>query len=528
MRFFGPLKTQIQMTSALSALSDPMGKAAAIAALVAAGFAQPSPAGAVTYSPLTAPTGLSYTPPFVVSGGSDGTYKHDYDPASNKPVATHTVYVDWRVADNSGDGLTWATRVRSLNMGMTKANALGTGSSKPRILAYPGEYLYSNQDGSGVPDSFAGKSCTRTTLIVEACDNSGNPSNDSGKIISVHNTILPAFVATSDANVWVSTYTTELVAKTSWDKTKLDTKGNPIGVPNVPDALNGNVSGIISAINALNTLWGRGAFYIDTAAKKVYVRTWNGRQPDANLFFGRGTTNGNDVNSRNFYLNGIYGNVTTVWARGLWTYGGCGMYGTTYMPDSSPSGVFKGWDCGTNYSSQCGIAWDGNFTSTLYRHTADYNYKDGYNYDQSTGLDPSGTAVMRFHELDSTGDWNGWDNNGDGSNNGSSAHFRAIGVRVNCTYDRTANRAIHDIIAAKSWNLGLTASNCRQTGLQSGAFVIGFLPNTGETAQMWLDGCKSINNQYDIESYKGASLYYRNLTPATPVTDAQGGSISTY
>jgi len=482
---------------------------------------------APTWTVMSTPSELGYNPPYTAEISSIGTYRHNYVPHTNKPTPSFTVFCG-PGGDNAADGLTWATRVRSLKQAKVKCNSLGSGTSIVRILAAPGEYLYSNQDANGIPDSFAGQTCSRTRLIIEACDNTGAPLNNGAQIISVHNQALPAFVATTDPAVYVSTYTTELPAKTSWDKTKINAKGNPQALHNVPEIMNGNVSAIISAVNALNTKWGHGAFYIDYTNKKVYVRTWDGRAPDAALFFGRGNTAANDAVSRNYYISGIWGNIVTQWLRGVVTYGGAGMYATTYMPDNSPSIIVNGWGCKTLYSSLCGVAFDGNITSTLYQHVADDAYKDGYNYDQSTGLDPDGTSTMRFNEIDCSGDWNGWDStSSDMSDNGSSCHFRSIGTRINCSYDSTLNRAINDINASKTWNIGLVASNCRQTGIQSAPYVSGYAPATGETTRMWLDGCKSINNAYVLGAYKGGTVSYRNMTTVTPA-DAATGTINTY
>jgi hypothetical protein len=90
--------------------------------------------------------------------------------------------------------------------------------------------------------------------------------------------------------------------------------------------------------------------------------------------------------------------------------------------------------------------------------------------------------------------------------------------------DKTQNRALHDIERSKTWNLGVVARDCRQAGIQSAAFASGFSPNTGETAEVWLDGCQSINNAYDLETYKGGKMYYRNMDVTGHVNDSPQGN----
>ena len=167
-------------------------------------------------------------------------------------------------------------------------------------------------------------------------------------------------------------------------------------------------------------------------------------------------------------------------------------------------------DCATLYSCNSGITQDGQGTFTFLRHMSNDAYKDGFNY-VSTGLDPSAAAVTRINELDCISDFNGNDNVNDASSNASSAHNRERAVRVNGDHRRTQNRTIHDIEQARSWNLGVRARDCRQTGPQSAAFVSGYDPNTGETTQMWLDGCVPTGHSYDLQAYEGGKVYIANM-----------------
>jgi len=474
---------------------------------------------------LAAPAGFGYVVPFSVYR-SGTTYSTNFSMAAAKPTPTVTIYCG-PGGDNTAAGTSWATRVRSLKQAMVRANAQAA-SAIVRVLAQAGSYFYSNQDGTSIPDSFNSQTCTRAGLIIEPCDSNGNVLTDSSYIASIQNQVMPAFVATADANIYVSTYTTEVPNRGVWDAAFLNVDGNPQSLRYASGGADGNTATIFAAINARASI-GHGAHYLDVTNKKLYVRLKDNRAPDANLYVGRGNVGNGDANTRNFYLSGRFGNTNTVWMRNVRLYGGVPLYCSGYVPDGQNPQVYLS-GVHACYSMLNNISFDGQYTATLENCVSGDAYKDGYNYDQSSGLDPSAVAVSRFHEINCKGDWNGNDNNtGQSSSNLSSAHMRLRGVRVNTTGEKSQNIAIADISAAKTWNLGCAPSNGQQTGIAIPAFCSGFYSATAgtETTEMWLDGCSSPGNDYDLGTDKGGKLYYTNMVIGDFKLSYGGGATNT-
>lgn len=534
---------------------------------------------------LVPPSAVLGDPGFSVFRDGAGRYSHNFDPASLKPVPTHTIYCG-KGGDNTANGLTWATRVRSLKQAMVRANAIGNSASIVRVFVEAGEYRYSQQDGTAIPDSFAGEVVNRAGLIIEPCNGSGNPST--GYFVSIHDQAMPAFSLVS-GSVYVSSYTTESPTSAVLDRAFNDARANPVAVPNVPGTF-ANEAAILAGIASYHTAWGLGGVVLDTAGKKLYVRLQNGRAPDSNVLVGRGLNASNDATSRNFYQSGLYFTPKTIWISGMqcwlgtnWIYAytpqgetiklsfescrflhscyncmsvfgavdvtssncefsyaredGIGyampdgvafsctgsISGTTLTVSSVASGVLSAGAIltGTGVTSGTSIIGEltGRGAAGTYQVSASQSVAST-TIASSTG----GNGWGRFAELDSLMTWCGNDSTSDTSKNASSSHAGYRGVRVNVLADKTQNRAFHDIERSKTWNLGVVARDCRQPGIQSAAFASGFSPNNGEIAEVWLDGCTSINNAYDLETYKGGKMYYRNMDLTGYVNDSPQGN----
>ncbi|MCU4181128.1 fibronectin type III domain-containing protein [Bosea sp. BH3] len=457
---------------------------------------------------------LAATMPFTITrygSGVASTFGHSFSMDPVKPVPTHTIYCGAGGSD-AANGTSWATRVASLKQAATLANAIGNAASIVRILVQEGRYLYPN-DWSGVIVDRAG-------LIIEPCDAAGAVSN--GVFHSIHHQTMPAFASVGSA-VHCSTYTTELPQRSAWDESILDADGDPQGIPNVPGSF-ANEAAIIAGISAYHATHAMGGCYLDATNRKLYVRTADGRAPDSNIHVGRGANSSTDANSRNFYQSGIYFTPKTIWVRNMRCYGGMNwLY--AYNPQGHTIAGYLA-DCRFLHAGYNGLSVMGDVALTTLRCSFGYVYEDGIGY---TLPDGAGVANFpKFFELDCIYKWCGQDSASDTSKNASSTHDTVPGVRVNGRARKTQNRAFHDIAASQSWNLGVIARDCRQTGVQSGAFASGYNPNTGETSKIWLDACQSVDNAYDLEAYKGGTLSYANMDATGFVNDNGSGTITTY
>lgn len=464
------------------------------------------------FAPVAAPVGLGYTPAYTISRATTANvYTHSFNMDAVRPTATHTVYVG-PGGSNAADGLSYANRVRSLKQGIVRANALGTSTSVVRLVVDPGVYRYSTVV-STVEDSFAGAQPTRDMIIEPSAP---------GRVVSIHDQAMPAF-ASVGSDVYASTYTTQTPARGACDLSRLDGQGFPEGLLNV-SGTPANEAAIIAACNALASANSRGAVYQDVANLKLYVRMADGRAPDADLVV-MSAPAGNGL--RNLFFSPGYARNQVVWLDNVHLWGGYTLRSFQYAPDANPQLTIYSRDGSTMYGYEDGVHIDGFGTGVFLRHTTNYNYKDGFNYTASS----VSSGAFKCSELQCTADWNGQDNNtGDASSNGSSAHNNCIVVRVGTTFSKTQNRGVHEIQASKSWNLGVISRDCRQSGAaQSANFASGYEPLTGETTEIWLDGCVSSGSTYDLQAYKGGKVYTRNMvTTGFNNVASGGGSISTY
>ena len=506
---------------------------------------------------LVAPTGLGYTPPFTItrSVASDGTvtYSHDYDPASTMPVPTHTVYVDVGATDNAGDGLTWATRVRSLAKGIAIANTLGTsanataGATVVDMRVRPGTYRYRNKDGASLPDNLNGTQWTRD-LIVRPCDATGAPlanSDRTSRIRSIHEEAITGWGVTSDPNIYVASYVSasQYPGRCLWDEKFADPD-----YPTYPTdlrAVGQDSLGVVAdranpwpEINALWTKYGRGACYLDETNKKLYVRTKDNRAPDSQIIVSRGNSGSNQ--GRHLYMAPGAGRNLRLWAANLDVLGGSGLRTFLFSGNAGAKQTIYTKDCAFGFADDDTVHLDGPGFGIQLRPLALGAWKDGFNYQQAS-LQDSGSV---FIELDAKADWCGNSKpSGDASNNASSAHNACKLVRVNCAFRRSADRQVHDIMDVKSWNVGVACANHRRAGTDPTTapgkacanFVSGYdslTAGTAQAAEMWLDGCTSAGANFDLSTQAsgaaGGKLHLRNMRSGLTQDTSTGGTIDTY
>lgn len=166
-------------------------------------------------------------------------------------------------------------------------------------------------------------------------------------------------------------------------------------------------------------------------------------------------------------------------------------------------------------------ALNGSGTCTVisYGCTAGPSVFDGFS--SSTASGGAGGSTPNMVEINCIGANNGA---ASGANQGSTVHFGAKIVRVNCTYSTNANDQIADVGAGtRSWNLGCTFGprgiQTTANGVQAG--------NDATDVRIWLDGCAFDDVAYDVSAASGASLYYKNMA-APSVNPASTGVIAAY
>jgi hypothetical protein len=470
---------------------------------------------AASVGPINIPYGFNGPVPFTITRAANGAISHNYDIVAAKPAYTGTIYVGPGGTDTN-DGSTYALRVRSLKQGIVKANARGAAT---RLLVDPAIYRFSDVV-STIPASFGAQRPT-VDLVIE-------PSSP-GKIVSLCDVVMPAFVVTADPQVYVSTYTTQSVTHSVIDLSTTNAKGRPKMLrrswPTATDAVT-----VAATLQARHTQYGQGAFYLDTVNKKLYVRTIDGRAPDANIAVSSGQNFNYEGNSTTLSLK--------TWMDSVETWCGSNPFRTTSNATTSPT--VWGINCGFCYGS-AGHGYtlvSGLGTSYLVNCTADDNGADGFDYNGITDGTGGNGASPIFYEFSCTADNNGWVNDGDQSSNGSTSHAGCFGVRVNCSYTGITNRPIHDIQGSQTWNLGVTigpnatVTNPPTTNGPYASVCSGY-PNLGypSTSKIWLDSCTlSEANPYDFYAFDGGQVFYTRMrSPRTlSILSGKGSAVLPY
>ncbi len=472
------------------------------------------PAGAVA---LTAPAGFAVQSlPFAIlrtGSGTASTFTTAYDHAAHRPATATTIHVaPGGLADAAG---TQADPVPSINM----AIAIGNASGQPYAVEIAaGTYL-------------ATQAFTRTVApaatYVAAWYNASPTQNcaiycPAGVAISSLQHATTVWVATDDPNIW---RTTPANSSNRWvaDLTTLDDTGVPIGLDQVR-----TVADPANPIPEINAAWTAQRGASSYRGTTMWVRLPDNRQPTAaTVAVGRdfnATAGGGSpaapIASIKLWLDNVqcrfgraaFGVVASeafrvdVYARNCaFLYAGSSVVGGEGLGSFSFGG--------------------GGGDVILDRCVASYSDLDGFNYH---GVSQS---VVRancpaVYEIACRSRSAGW--TGGLANNGSTLHEACTGVRIDGDYRNNADRTIHDINRAQSWNIGCLAVPRRgQDGSeQSAAFSVGH-PTDGAASAMWLDTCRVGGGaQFPMQAYPGSTLRFANLA-FVPVA-AGGGTVEGY
>lgn len=470
---------------------------------------------AFTSSLVNPPTGFNYTPAFTVTRVGPTSFTHTFNIDAAKPAYTNTIYCGPGGTDTNS-GLTYALRVRSLKQAITKANALA--DTIVRIYADPVKYYYSDVVSS-IQASFAdfGTINTGKTIVIEP--NYVDSGFSSGNIVSIADQAMPAFVATADPNIYVSTYTTQTPASVA-----IDLANTYDGSPMALRKVNVTPANTAAPWPEINGKWQSGicgALWLDSTNKKLYVRLPDNRAPDSNLKVMTSTGSGN------FRWTLAASATGTVWAQNVdfWGQNPIRVISTT---TSNPVLYFK--NCSSAYGNGNGTSFASGATTVYFvNHYSHDNLQDGFNYNGVAGAQ---STCALFHEFACVAKRNGFGSDGDSSSNGSSCHANCRGFRVGGTYQST-NRVIHDIQDAQTWNLGITSgpSLITSTGEAAANFASGLqgTPGTAAGAKVWLDSCTSAaGSNYDYEAYAGGTLFTSNMPAGVTANDTGLGTITTY
>ena len=133
-----------------------------------------------------------------------------------------------------------------------------------------------------------------------------------------------------------------------------------------------------------------------------------------------------------------------------------------------------------------------------------YSSKDGFNYSTNIG----GSNIVDFIEVNCIAYGNGNNElNSPNTHNGSTAHAKSHGIRVNGAYYGNYGGNVIDVQEVNSVNLGCITYDSISDDY---TFNQGIGAQQNSNATMWLDGCISFNNYSDIYCSSGNTIYISN------------------
>ena len=205
-----------------------------------------------------------------------------------------------------------------------------------------------------------------------------------------------------------------------------------------------------------------GSFFVDET--KVYVHTFDDREPDTDVLLGKGAASGSFTDS-NVYMENLK------------------IYGGFYPLKATTSNIYLN-DVELKYG-----LYNGFYSTTSNSIAVDtvvaHNHLDGFNY-KNTDLTKSPWMI----EIDVEAYANGLTNDETDYNNGSSMHNNYVGIRLNGEYSYNKGANVHDIDEAQSVQYGSIAHHS-VSSIESRD--INFLiDETTINNLMWL---------FDVESY---------------------------
>ena len=133
-----------------------------------------------------------------------------------------------------------------------------------------------------------------------------------------------------------------------------------------------------------------------------------------------------------------------------------------------------------------------------------YSSKDGFNYSTNIG----DSNIVDFIEVNCYGYGNGNNElNSPNTHNGSTAHAKSHGIRINGTYYGNYGGNVIDVQEVNSVNLGCITYDSISNDY---TFNQGIGSQQNSNVTMWLDGCISFNNYSDIYCSSGNTIYVSN------------------
>lgn len=284
-------------------------------------------------------------------------------------------------------------------------------------------------------------------------------------------------------NTYSAVYAPSGLSDNALDVTNLNADDIPIKLTPVADAATVN-----STPNSIFT---------NNTTRRVYVRLFDDRAPDANFYYLRNLANINGQSTNRLYVENV----------NFW--GSSGNVANLHNSNSSTTKQSVFVNCQFNYGLDNGT-YTSFYAQTFFNACSTYyNLGDGFDYIQS---------VASGFEFYCRGSYNGYDNN---NNNGSTAHDGAKVISVGGTYEYNRGKCIQDIdVTTARYAVGVTSGNSTSTVLaDSYGWAVG--SGTGLTT-MWCIECTASGPQDGWKVFANSQLYWLGGNFASKTNLIQG------
>lgn len=345
------------------------------------------------------------------------------------------VFVDSTKANDTGNGLTWATAKKTFDAAKAITN-------RGIIYVKPGTYQVT---GGTISPGTSGR--THTAII--ACGTDGAPSSSPGLVRLVNSD--GAVTWTADGGAYKAAYTRSSVE---------------VRDLLVPDPF-GRAMILTLAADAAGCQAAEGTYFLDDPGNLLWVHRVGGIAPDGDLV----VTGAAQV----CYLGGY-----TYYMRAIETAGG-----TLGLNNAASADCNVYLDaCAFGNASTNGLGLQQFGQAFLRNVICRYNSNDGFNYARAAAV-----GTCRVLELDCESHNNGVV--GGATHDGSSAHNSVVVARIRGEYHHCWGKGCVDVDTTKCWNLGVIAHDTR-------TLTAGSKRDFQVDGEGWLDRCVSYGSDSSV------------------------------
>lgn len=427
-----------------------------------------------------APAGWAGAPvDYTIYRGAEGLFFTSASPDARRPFtveeADSVFFVDPAAGSDANDG-----DEETPFAGLYKATHGRTG--KVWVYAKPGLYDRLHAFNDCAPQT--------TALVVV-------PWGDGRIVSSMHHPDLVWSPTAGKANTWEA-----VIVSVGSVVDAADIRIDPDGAADVDGGEDYGRLALVASVDAVEAT--PGSYFV--SGTTVYVHTFDGRQPDADVRVYE--------NKRNFHA-GAFSNGPVVWMENVDFEGGGPCARISAAGGLANNAVFKG--CTFKYSAAGydALRIDGKCDVKSFNCVAAHAGYDGFNYHYHAS-NPAGPPTAL--EVGCVARRNGHGTNG--TNNGSTMHDGGTIRRSGGRYVDNQNRDLHDIDAGFSWNLG-----CRIGGAP---VAVAAGTGAGDETKIWLDECTIAGSPIALDTTLNGSDVAQIYVNGGSITGAQNGNVSAY